>query len=251
MNLLLYTLTFLFGLILGSFFNVVGLRVPNKESIVRPGSHCAVCDRLLTAFELIPVLSYLFQKGKCRGCGTRISPLYPAVELLTAVLFTVATIFIGWSKELFVAWAFISLLMIVFVSDIKYMIIPDKVLFFFLPLFIVLRLIIPLDPWWDMIVGGAVGFGLLFFIAVLSKGGMGGGDIKLMGTLGIVLGWKATLLTFFISTVLGSLIGVVGLFLGKVKRGVPFPFGPFIVFGAITAYFFYETILSWYIDLMT
>ncbi|WP_026676453.1 prepilin peptidase [Fictibacillus gelatini] len=251
MNLLLYTLTFLFGLILGSFFNVVGLRVPNKESIVRPGSHCAVCDRLLTAFELIPVLSYLFQKGKCRGCGTRISLLYPAVELLTAVLFTVATIFIGWSKELFVAWAFISLLMIVFVSDIKYMIIPDKVLFFFLPLFIVLRLIIPLDPWWDMIVGGAVGFGLLFFIAVLSKGGMGGGDIKLMGTLGIVLGWKATLLTFFLSTVLGSLIGVVGLFLGKVKRGVPFPFGPFIVFGTITAYFFYETILSWYIDLMT
>ncbi|MGC4379031.1 A24 family peptidase [Fictibacillus sp. Mic-4] len=251
MNLLLYTLTFLFGLILGSFFNVVGLRVPNKESIVRPGSRCTVCDRPLTAFELIPVLSYLFQKGKCRGCGTNISPLYPAVELLTALLFALAPFLIGWTKECIAAWAFISLLMIVFVSDIKYMIIPDKVLFFFLPLFIVLRLIIPLDPWWDMFVGGVAGFGLLFIIAILSKGGMGGGDIKLMGVLGIALGWKVTLLTFFLSTVYGAVIGVVGLILGKVKRGVPFPFGPFIVFGAITAYFFYETILSWYIDLMT
>lgn len=237
---------FLFSLLLGSFFNVVGLRVPRGESIVTPRSHCPSCQRTLTAWELIPILSYIIQGGKCRGCGIRISPLYPAVELMTAILFTISPLLVGWSKELIVSWTLISLLMIIFVSDVRYMIIPDRVLLFFAVLFMIERFFVPLSPWWDSLVGAAVGFLLLLFIAVVSKGGMGGGDIKLFALLGFVLGWKMVLLSFFFSTVYGTVFGLIGIALGKVRRKEPMPFGPYIVFGTLTVYFFGQAIIDWY-----
>ncbi len=240
----------LFGLILGSFFNVVGLRVPKGESIVKPRSHCPRCKRTLTAWELIPVISYVLQGGKCRGCGVRISPLYPFVELLTAILFTISPLLVGWSKELIISWTLISLLMIIFVSDIRYMIIPDKVLLFFAVIFIIERMFVPLSPWWDSLVGAIVGFSLLLLIAVISKGGMGGGDIKLFALLGFVLGWKMVLLAFFFSTLYGTVFGLIGMALGKIRRGEPIPFGPYIVFGTLTVYFFGQAIVQWYKQLI-
>lgn len=236
------------SLILGSFYNVVGLRIPAGQSIVHPRSACPTCKHQLTAIELIPVFSYIFQGGKCRKCKTRISPIYASVELVTAILFTISPLLVGWSKELIVAWTLISLLMIVFVSDITYMIIPDKVLLFFAPIFIIERIFIPLDPWWDMLLGSVVGFLLLYLIAVVSKGGMGGGDIKLYAVIGLVLGWKLTLLSFFFSTIIGTMIGLVGMGLGRVKKGKPMPFGPSIVIGTLIAYFFGNDFIAWYID---
>jgi leader peptidase (prepilin peptidase)/N-methyltransferase len=240
----------LFGLILGSFFNVVGLRVPKGESIVKPRSHCPSCKRTLTASELIPVVSYAVQGGKCRGCGVRISPLYPFIELFTAILFTISPLLVGWSKELIVSWTLISLLMIIFVSDIRYMIIPDKVLLFFAVIFIIERMFVPLSPWWDSLVGAFSGFTLLMLIAVVSKGGMGGGDIKLFALLGFVLGWKMVLLAFFFSTLYGTVFGLIGMIFGKVHRGEPMPFGPYIVFGTLTVYFFGQAIFQWYKQLI-
>jgi leader peptidase (prepilin peptidase) / N-methyltransferase len=237
---------FIYSLFLGSFFNVVGLRVPVGESIVFPRSHCPRCKRQLTARELIPVVSYVLQGGKCRGCGGRISPLYPFIELSTAILFTISPLLVGWSKELIVCWTLISLLMIIFVSDVRYMIIPDRVLLAFAAIFLIERIFIPLSPWWDALVGAAVGFLLLFFIAVASKGGMGGGDIKLFALLGLVLGWKTVLLAFFFSTLYGTVIGLIGMALGKVRRREPMPFGPAIVLGSLTAYFFGQAIVGWY-----
>jgi leader peptidase (prepilin peptidase)/N-methyltransferase len=241
---------FILGLLLGSFFNVVGLRVPKGESIVKPRSHCPRCKRTLTAWELIPVISYVLQGGKCRGCGERISPLYPFVELLTAILFTISPLLVGWSKELIISWTLISLLMIIFVSDIRYMIIPDKVLLFFAVIFIIERMFVPLSPWWDSLVGAIVGFSLLLLIAVISKGGMGGGDIKLFALLGFVLGWKMVLLAFFFSTLYGTVFGLIGMALGKIRRGEPIPFGPYIVFGTLTVYFFGQAIVQWYKQLI-
>ncbi|WEG16109.1 prepilin peptidase [Alkalihalophilus pseudofirmus] len=241
---------FVFGLTFGSFFNVVGLRVPAGESIVAPRSHCTTCDRDLSTRELIPVFSYLFQKGKCRGCGTKISPLYPIVELVTGLSFSGAYVLLGWSYELIVALLLISLLAIIFVSDIRYMLIPDKILLFFTPLFLLLRLAVaPLDPWWSSLVGAAVGFGLLLLIAVISRGGMGGGDIKLFAVLGLVLGWHDVLLAFFFSCLYGTIIAGIGMAAGKVKRKKPIPFGPFIVLGALTAYFYGNSLVQWYIGL--
>ncbi|WP_449537136.1 prepilin peptidase [Ferdinandcohnia sp. Marseille-Q9671] len=242
---------FLAGLSLGSFFNVVGLRIPLGQSIVHPRSACPTCKHQLTAFELIPVFSYIFQGGKCRNCKTKISPIYASVEFVTAILFTISPMLVGWSKELFIAWTLVSLLMIIFVSDLTYMIIPDKVLLFFAPVFIGERIFIPLEPWWDMIIGSTVGFLLLYIIAVVSKGGMGGGDVKLYAVIGLVLGWKLVLLSFFFATIVGTILGLIGMAFGKIKKGKPMPFGPSIVIGTLLAYFFGQDFIAWYIAFIT
>jgi len=241
---------FFVGICLGSFYNVVGLRIPAGQSIVRPRSACPTCKHQLTAIELIPVFSYILQRGKCRNCKTHISPIYASIELATAILFTISPLLVGWSKELIIAWTLISLLVIVFVSDITYMIIPDKVLFFFAPLFIIERIIVPLDPWWDMIAGSIVGFLLLYLIAVVSKGGMGGGDIKLYAVIGLALGWKLVLLSFFLATLIGTIFGLIGIAIGKVRKGKPMPFGPAIVIGTLIAYFLGHNLIAMYIDLI-
>ncbi|RFB17687.1 prepilin peptidase [Bacillus sp. HNG] len=246
----LYLYILVLGLVLGSFFNVVGLRIPVGESIVRPRSACPTCKHQLTAIELIPVFSYLIQGGKCRNCKKRISPIYASIELATAILFTISPMLVGWSKELIIAWTLISLLVIVFVSDLTYMIIPDKVLLFFAPVFLIERIFVPLDPWWDMVVGSFVGFLLLYLIAIVSKGGMGGGDIKLYAVLGIALGWKLVLLSFFLATLIGTILGLIGIVIGKVKKGKPMPFGPSIVIGTLIAYFFGHELIALYIDLI-
>lgn len=244
---LVQLLIFLFGLIFGSFFNVVGLRVPENVSIVKPRSGCPTCGHTLTPLELIPVLSYVFQGGKCRNCHARISLLYPIVELSTGLLFVAAPYLLGWSYELIIAWTLISLLVIIFVSDITYMLIPNKILLFFAVVFLFLRLLIPLTPWWGGVAGALIGFAIPLLIAIVSKGGMGGGDIKLFGLIGLVLGVKGVLLAFIFSTFYGAIIGIIGMLLGLVQRKKPIPFGPFIVLGTLTAYFFGDAMLEWYI----
>lgn len=248
--LFVYMYIAIVGMVFGSFFNVVGLRIPNNQSIVKPRSACPNCKHQLAALELIPIFSYLFQKGKCKSCGLKISPIYMFIELLTAILFTISPIVVGWSKELIVAWVLISLLMIILVSDIAYMIIPNKVLLFFFIIFIPIRIFVPFDIWWEPLLGFVVGFGMLFIIAVISKGGMGFGDVKLFALLGFVLGWKLVLLAFFLSTFFGALIGLIGMLFKKVKRGQPFPFGPFIVMGTLVAYFVGERLIAWYMETM-
>ncbi|MGG0716315.1 prepilin peptidase [Robertmurraya massiliosenegalensis] len=238
------------GLILGSFFNVVGLRVPIKKSIVAPRSACPNCNHQLRASELIPVLSYVMQGGKCRQCKTKISPIYPLVELMTGLLFVSAPLVLGWTLELVVAWTLISLLMIIFVSDISYMLIPDKILLVFAGIFLLERLFIPLTPWWDSLLGGAIAFILLLLIAVVSKGGMGGGDIKLFALIGFVVGTKVFLLSFFLATLLGAIIGGFGLLFKLIERKKPIPFGPFIAAGSLVAYYFYDQILDFYFSFL-
>jgi leader peptidase (prepilin peptidase) / N-methyltransferase len=244
-------LILIYGLFFGSFYNVVGLRIPLNKSIIKPRSSCPTCKHTLGPLELIPVLSYVFQRGKCRVCKTGISPLYPIMELLTGLLFIAAPFIMGWSSELWVAWTLISLFIIITVSDLAYMLIPDKILLFFAGIFIVERILIPLTPWWDSLLGAAIGFTLLFIIALVSKGGMGGGDIKIYALIGFVLGTKLMLLSFFLSTLIGAFIGIIGIALGILERKKPIPFGPFIGAGTLIAYFYGETIIDMYLQLMT
>jgi len=248
---ILYTIFFfIYGLIFGSFFNVVGLRVPKNESIVTPPSHCTICDRRLTFKDLVPVFSFVFLKGKCRGCGTKIHWIYPVMELTTGVLFAFAYWKIGFSFELIVAILFISMLVIITVSDLAYMLIPDKVLLFFGTLLIIARVFSPLEPWWDSIIGTVGGFGLLLLIAILSKGGMGGGDIKLFAVIGLVLGLIPTLLTLFLAAFIGAIVGVIHLRRSKQGRKTPVPFGPSIALAAIIVYFYGTQMLDWYTNLL-
>lgn len=238
---------FLFGLVFGSFYNVVGLRVPQKESIVHPPSHCTHCNRQLKVIDLVPVWSYVFLGGKCRSCGFKISWIYPAIELWTGILFAFAYWRLGWGIEWIVALFFISLFVIIIVSDLAYMLIPDKVLIFFLPFLVVGRVLSPLTPWWDCLVGAVVGFGILYVIAVISNGGMGGGDIKLFFLIGLVLGTINTLLTLFLAAIIGMIVGVIVLFKRKQGRKTPIPFGPSIALAALIVYFYGDSLINWYL----
>ncbi|EKN65862.1 peptidase A24A domain-containing protein [Neobacillus bataviensis LMG 21833] len=149
-----------------------------------------------------------------------------------------------------VALTLISMFMIIVVSDINYMIIPDKILIWFAGIFLLERIIWPLNPWWDSLLGAVTGFALLLIIAVVSKGGMGFGDVKLYALLGLVLGVKIVLLSFFLSTLFGAVIGGLALLFKIVKRRQPIPFGPFIAAGTLTAYFWGSEIITFYIHFL-
>ncbi len=241
----MYMFFFILGLVMGSFFNVVGLRVPKKQSVVHPGSHCASCKRTLEPIDLIPVLSYILTNGRCRHCQNRIRRIYPITELTTGLLFAYSYYQFGWSSMLFGSLILVSLLMITFVSDLSYMLIPDKVLLFFTPLIIFYRLWLPTDPWVDAWLGSILGFLLLLFIAIISKGGMGGGDIKLFALLGMMFGVKGILLVLFLASLSGSVIGIALFLMKKVKRKQHVPFGPFIALASIITLFWGEPILRW------
>jgi Type II secretory pathway, prepilin signal peptidase PulO and related peptidases len=240
----------LFGIVLGSFFNVVGLRVSEGQSIITPPSHCPSCGRRLTVRDLVPVFSYIFLKGRCRTCGSKISPIYPIIELTTGLLFLFSFLHATSIEEMLAGWLLVSLLIIVLVSDLAKMIIPDKVLIWFLLFFVVFRGFYRLQPWWDPLLGAATGFLLLAAIALISRGGMGGGDVKLFALIGLFTGTKIVLLGFILSAFFGAVIGIIAMMLGLVKRRQPIPFAPFITLGVLTAFFFGDRMISFYLSLL-
>lgn len=237
---------FLFGVTFGSFYNVVGIRSPKNETFTNDRSYCPNCKKTLSWYELVPVLSYVIQGGKCRGCKEKISVIYPLIEAMTGILFAYSYYIFGFQWELAVALLLASMLMIILVSDLTYMIIQNKVLLFFLPFFIVMRVVEPLDPWWSPIVGGIGAFLLLALIIIISRGGMGAGDMKLFGVLGIVLGFKHVFLTFFLSCLIGAVVGILLMAFKIIKRKQAIPFGPYIVLSALLSYFYGDAMLNWY-----
>lgn len=264
MEILYYLFFFIIGIVLGSFYNVVGIRVSLEQSIVKPGSHCPNCKHELSWYENIPLISYLALRGRCKSCKEQISPIYFSFELITGLLFMFGYYYFGLNKELIVALTFISLFVIITVSDLKYMLIEDIVLLIFLVIILVERLFIPMplkfmtvnSPYFETLLGGIVGFSLLFLIAyigekILKKEVMGGGDIKLYGIIGLVLGIKLTLLSLFIAAFLGSFIGVLLIRFKIIKKDTPIPFGPFIALGSLITYFYGVELLNWYTGLFS
>jgi len=178
------------------------------------------------------------------------SRLQIGLELAGGVLTTFSIWWFVGSLEWIVALCLITMLLIIFVTDLLVMIIPNRVLLIFLPIFVVLRLFLELDPWWSPFAGALIGSGLLLVIMLVSRGGMGAGDMKLFGVLGIVLGWQLVLLAFFLSCLLGAIIGIILQILGKTARGQAIPFGPYIVAASLLTYFFGDTLLSWYLQFL-
>ncbi|KXZ16718.1 methyltransferase [Bacillus nakamurai] len=240
---------FALGLILGSFFYTAGCRIPLRISIVYPRSACSFCCSPLSWAELIPVFSYAVQRGRCKSCRRKLSLMYPAAEWFTACLFTSAGIRFGLTAELFVALLFLSLLIIVTVTDLHYMLIPDKVLLFFLPFFIAGRFFSPLGSWYAGLAGAVCGFLLLAVIMLVSKGGIGGGDVKLFGVIGLALGIKLVLIAFFLSVIIGAAYGACAQLVGRLAKKQPFPFAPAIAAGSIVSYLYGEELFSFYIHL--
>ncbi|WKB36833.1 A24 family peptidase [Terrilactibacillus sp. S3-3] len=168
---------------------------------------------------------------------SKISLLYPLVEAITGALFLSIFIVSPTLSTTLSGWLLVSLLMIVFVADLSYMIIPNQVLLYFSAIFIIFRLLSPLEPWWDSLAGSATGFALLYALLLLSNGGIGGGDVKLFAVMGYLVGTKMLVLGFFFSIMYGALLGVAGMAAGIIKKRQPVPFVPFIVLGMLTAIF--------------
>ncbi|MDQ0192152.1 prepilin peptidase [Paenibacillus wynnii] len=235
----------LLGLVLGSFFNVVALRVPAGESLLHPPSQCPKCSTRLGVRDLFPVFSYLLSGGKCRYCGVKVSLLYPLGEAATGLLFLWIYLKLGLSMKGFEGLLLVSLSVIITVSDLKYMLIPNKVLLFFLPLFLVLVPFMAEDPLWVHALGALCGGGILLLLALF--GGMGMGDVKLFALLGWVIGWPNVILAFLVACALGAAVGVGLQLSGIIHKKQPVPFGPFLVFGTLLAFLYGPDIIGFYL----
>ncbi|GEK90607.1 prepilin peptidase [Alkalibacterium kapii] len=249
MNVSILLILFLYGLIFGSFFNVVGLRVPNKTLFKQKRSYCDTCERTLTWSELIPVWSFIVQRGKCKECKSQISFLYPIMELTTGFLFVFTYYLTGFTSEFVLGLLLIALIIPVTVSDIVYRRIPNRLLLFFSLIFVNYRLFYPLDPIWDSFIGAGFALVLVFLIIVLSKGGMGMGDLKYYTLFGFIFGFSHFLLLFFLSTLYGAVFGIVFAKIKNLGRKAKIPFGPFIGLAALTVFYFGDTLIQWYLNL--
>src|SRR5690625_296598 len=218
MSSFILSLFFIYGLLLGSFFNVVGLRVPVRQPLTAGRSACATCLQTLSWYELIPLCSYIIQNGKCRHCHQHIAILYPIIELLTGSLFAFSFYMLGFQYELIGALLLISLLMIIFVTDVTYLFIPNRILLFFMPLFIIYGLFHPQFSWWSSLSGLMIGYLMIAVVILISRGGMGAGDMKLCAVLGFILGAKNIILTFFLACVIGAIISVLMLMFKVMDR---------------------------------
>lgn len=235
MTIFISIFMFIMGTIFGSFYNVVGYRLPKGESIVFPPSHCPKCNHKLTFFELIPILSYVFQKGKCKKCHQKISLFYPMFEALTGILFVLSYLSYGLSYELIIVLTFISMMIIIVVSDYNYLIIPDSVLIIFGSLLLIeILLINGLNTALLALLDGILAFITMFLLKklgdfIFKKESMGGGDIKLLFLFGMVLSYPIAILSIFV----GSLIGLpIALLILYKKKDHVIPFGPFLAAGA-------------------
>lgn len=240
---------FIAGTIFGSFFNVVGLRVPAGNFLANTRSHCPSCNKTLSWYELIPVISYLIQRGRCRACQVKISLIYPVMEFITGLLFALSYCLYSWDYELIFSLLFVALTVILTVADISYQKIPNIILLIFTPIFIAYRLLYPLFPWWDSLLGAGVAFVLLFLIIILSKGGMGMGDLKYLTLLGFIFGLERFLLLFLLANVFGVIIGVIKMLMQGTGRKTKLAFGPSISLAAIITFFFGAQIISFYLQL--
>ena len=275
-----YILIFVFGAAVGSFLNVVIYRVPNEKSIVFPGSACPNCKNSIKPYDNIPILSWLILRGKCRNCQSPISARYPAVELLTALLFVLVAWQIGFTAFLPVALIFVAAVVALIFIDAENMILPNVITYPLLAFALLIRLVFPLFfganffsdfkiyplnqmseyPIWlislaGAVLGGLVGGGSLWLVGEIWKrlrgvDAMGLGDVKMMFAVGALLGWRLTLLSIFLGAFSGAIIGIFLISRQKDKdMQTQIPFGIFLGIGSIIALLYGEQIIGWYLKM--
>ena len=274
-----YIFSFLTGAAIGSFLNVVIHRVPNGESIVFPNSACPKCGSPIRPYDNIPLISWLMLRGKCRNCSATISARYPAVELLTALLFTLVYWQIGFGGFLPIAILFVAAMVALIFIDAEHMILPNVLTYPLLALAVIVRAIFPtffageyiwdigtwplsefsqLPLWSQSLIGAALGAiaggGFLWTVGALWKRlrgveAMGLGDVKMMAAVGALLGWRLSLLSIFFGAFSGALIGIV-LVVRQKDRDLQtqVPFGIFLGIGSIVSLLFGEQLIDWYVS---
>ena len=249
MDYLIAFIIFLYGSILTSFYILVGMRLPMKKTLLGR-SECDACGAVIPWFGLVPILGYFLVRGQCATCETKVSIKYPAYELVGGLLFALSY----WlMRDNMVEYAIVSimlsLMIIVTVSDLEHRIVPDRVLLVFLPILLVLRVLFPLTNWVAVVLGGVLGFGIMYLLAIygqkrFKQEALGGGDIKLYLLIGLFLEVQLVFLSLFFASIFGLLIGQ---FLKKKMTHVPFV--PFIFVGVILAYLYGPALMQWYLGL--
>lgn len=258
MDALLIILVFIFGLLFGSFLNVVIYRVPRGESIVLPASHCPGCGHQLAWRDNIPLISYMIQRGKCRYCGVSISAEYPLVEAVTALIFGGSWLAYGAAPAFALAVFFLTVLWSVSVIDFHHKIIPNVII---IPAMVMAAPVLLVLPFLGVaglslmgggplqaVIGFLIGGGLLLLLAVLWPNGMGGGDIKLGGFMGLFLG-PYVIIALFLGFFFGAVGGIASMSLLGKSRKDQIPFGPYLALGAALTLWFGVPVASWYLEL--
>ncbi|NQV13079.1 MAG: prepilin peptidase [Parcubacteria group bacterium] len=252
----------IFGLLVGSFLNVVIYRLKVKKTVVRGRSFCPHCQHTLRLIDLIPLFSFIFQKGRCRYCNKKISWQYPLVELVTATTFLlvffkfpIANVYLSEGSEYGTLLAgylvFTAVLIIIFTYDLKHYLIPDRIVLPATILALAFSWINPNVDWLPALIGSVMVGGFFALIIFLTKGkGMGWGDVKLGLFVGALLGWQVSLLALLIAFVSGSIVGV-GLILAK-KKGwkSQVPFGTFLTVATFICLLWGEEIVQWYVGML-
>ena len=239
----------------GSFLNVCIYRLPRSLSLVRPGSMCPNCKKKIPFYDNIPVMSYLWLRGRCRHCGTIISFRYPVVEL-TAGLFAVAVYSRhGFTFEGLFFYALVGLLLVVTFIDIDHQIIPNVITYPGIVVGFLCSLWLGHVTYKESLAGILLGGGILLLVAwgyyfLTKKEGMGGGDVKLLAMIGAFLGWKAVVFTIFVGSAVGTVAGVAVMLRTREGRKMAVPFGPFLSLGALLYMFQGPQIIHWYMTLM-
>lgn len=243
-----------FGMVVGSFLNVCICRMPKDESIVSPPSHCPQCNYQIRWYDNIPVISYLLLRGRCRGCGARISLQYPLVELLNGIITLLLFLRFGPTLAFAVLFVFCSALVVITFIDIEHQIIPDEISLPGIVIGFVMSFFLQGHNWLNSLLGILLGGGSLLLVAygyqwLTGKEGMGGGDIKLLAMMGAFLGWKSIPFIILASSLVGSVVGVSIMLLQKKDSKLAIPFGPYLAFGAVLYIFYGSPLIEWYLNL--
>lgn len=253
---LVQTIIFIFGMCIGSFINVCIYRVPTSKSIIDPlRSICPNCGSIIRFYDNIPVLSYLLLKGRCRNCDKSISFRYPLVEIISGVFALCIFLKFGPTLEALVYFAFITALVVITFIDIDHQIIPDLITIPGIPVCFLASFALPSITYKESLLGLIAGGGSLLLVGwiyylIKKAEGMGGGDIKLMAMIGAMVGWKGVLFTIFVSSLVGTLVGITIMLRTKKGMKIAVPFGPFLSIGAITYIFFGPGLIFWYFNLL-
>ncbi|WP_399363943.1 MULTISPECIES: prepilin peptidase [unclassified Thermosynechococcus] len=249
-----YCLVFGLGAAVGSFLNVVIYRVPSGRSLLYPPSRCPICLTTLKPWDNIPILGWLFVRGQCRYCHAPISWRYPAIELLTALLYVLIVAVSGWQVQTLVLWLLSAWLLALALIDLDTMTLPHPLTKWGLIVGLLLRgLTTGLGGLTEGIIAAVIGIWLFDLIRwggaiALGQEVMGGGDSKLAAMIGAWLGWQGLLVTFFLACALGGLMGGLGIALGWIQRRQPIPFGPFLAVAAIVSGLFGRQLIHLYLE---
>jgi leader peptidase (prepilin peptidase) / N-methyltransferase len=242
-------LAFVFGAVLGSFLNVVIWRLPRGESLVTPASRCPGCGAPVKPYDNVPIVSWLVLRGRCRSCGTRISARYPLVELLTAVLMALVPLLLGADEDVWIGFALVLILVPLTFIDLDHRILPNKITYPAVVVAIALVAALRTDDLPEHLIAGAAAFLFLFAAAWFYPSGMGVGDVKLAGVMGLFLG-RAVAPALLVAFLLGTLVGIGVMARRGVREGrkTAIPFGPFLAAGALVGLYAGDEIVDWYLD---